>query len=219
VPREELFITGKVWNTSQVSQEATEKAFYQSLTDLQIDYFDAYLIHWPVQGRHCQTYKVLEGLLRLGNTKAIGISNYTVDDYTELLESGITIKPVCNQIEVNPLFYRTKAVHFFKNLGIQIVAYRPMRRCLQDAQIAAIAHKYAKTEAQVLCRWGVQHGFVILPSSKSDQHIKDNMNLNFEIDQKDMEVLDEMTTESTCSNMHAHYLMRCKNGVSAHPEK
>ena len=94
------------------------------------------------------------------------------------------------------------------NLGIQIVAYRPMRRGLQDTQIVVIANKYARSAAQLMCKWGLQHDFVILPSSSSVQHIKDNMNMDFVIAASDMQLLDEMTTKKTCSDDHDHYLTR-----------
>ncbi|KAJ1477401.1 NADP-dependent oxidoreductase domain-containing protein [Baffinella frigidus] len=131
VPRAELFLVSKVWGDKMFEgKDAILAQLETTLTDLQTDYLDAYLIHWPIPaGKHVEAYKVLEGAYDAKKIRAIGLSNYTVEDYLELEAANIRIPPVVNQqIEVNPFLYRPKTLAFFAGKNVAIQSYRALRQ-------------------------------------------------------------------------------------------
>ncbi|KAF9972715.1 hypothetical protein BGZ73_004162 [Actinomortierella ambigua] len=179
IPREQIFITTKLWDDDQGYESALE-ACDLSLEKLGLDYIDLYLIHSPSCGAELrrESWKALEKLVTQGKVKSIGVSNYGVHHLKELLGSNPTIRPVVNQIE-----------------HIAIAAYSPLTRGLKlnDPTLVKIAHKYGKTPAQVLIRWSLQKGFVVLPKSSSKSRIEQNADVfDFDIADGDMAVLDSL---------------------------
>jgi methylglyoxal/glyoxal reductase len=207
--REELFITGKVWNDFQ-GYDACRVSFMKSMNDLGIDYFDLFLVHWPFPGLHTETYRCLEQLHAEGKLRSIGVSNYTVDDYKELKKT-MKIKPVCNQIEVNPMLYRKETIDFFHSNGVRICAYKPLGagKTLKNQVVLDLASKYNVSAGQLCIRWGFQHGFVVITKSGNEGRMKDNYGIfNFQISNEDMGALDAITTAETKENFYEHYLSR-----------
>ena len=214
VPREELFITGKVWNDFQ-GMERTKVSFLKSMEDLGIGYFDLFLVHWPLPGYHCETYKCLESLQKEGKVKSIGLSNYTIDDYKELEESGITVKPVCNQIEVNPGLFRKKTIDYFMEKDIIIAAYKPLRagKILKNQVVIDMASKYNISPARLSILWGLQHDMLVIPKSSNPKNMRDNFVSNDDgkgvtLSKEDMSTLDALTTEDDKKAWYEHYLSR-----------
>ena len=212
VPREELFVTGKVWNDWQ-GYERTKRSFEKSLADLQIGYFDLFLVHWPLPGFFAETYRALEDLHKAGKVKSIGLSNFTMEDYAELSKT-MTVAPVCNQIEVNPLLHRKETIDFFKSKGVVTVAYKPLRAaaCLQNETVQAVAARYPNlTAGQVCVRWAAQHGYAVIPKSSNPERMAQNLHVFGEgqaLSDADMALLDGLMTPDMMVKWREHYESR-----------
>ena len=128
VDRTSVYIVSKAWNDAvYLGASAVREACLQSIKDLQCGYLDLYLIHWPVPGRHVEAYKELIQLQREGLVRDIGVSNYTIEDYEELLAAGISVIPAVNQVEVNPFLHRTRTLDYFRQRGVQIQCWWKLR--------------------------------------------------------------------------------------------
>ena len=186
----------------------------QTLQDLGTDYIDLYLVHWPVPGHHVEAYKTLQVLLKEGKIKGLGVSNYAVEDYQELMANeGVTIKPSVNQIEINPFLYRKNTIQFFQNEGVVLQSYRSLRdgKAFEDPTILKIAMAHGKTAAQVLGRWCVQKGVVYVPKSvKKERMVENALVFDFELSEEEMEELDGLTTPEAISTFEALY-RKCVN--------
>jgi len=197
IPRDELFILSKVWTTTMCKgREAIFKQVQDSLKALKIDYFDLYLIHWPVPGYHVDAYKCLEELVERGYIRSIGLSNYTVEDYKELIKTA-TIPPVVNQIEINPFMYRKSTIKFFQDQNVVLQAYRSLGngKCMNNPELLALASKYNKPVSQIMGRFLVQNGISCLGKSTKECRIKENFGvLDFEMEEVDIEQLKNLTT-------------------------
>ena len=193
VPREEIFITTKLWDDDHKNaQEAIE----ESLRKLQLSYIDLYLIHSPEPGEQSfiEAWKQMEAAVDAGKVRSIGVSNFDVDHLDALLKVA-RIKPVVNQIESHPFFAHEKLREETLKRGIHIEAYSPMAQgaALDREEIKAIATKHGKTPAQVLLRWGIQVGNIVLPKSLTKHRIEANAQLfDFELDSNDMDVLNNI---------------------------
>lgn len=188
VPREELFITTKVWNSDQ-GYDSTLAAFETSLNKLELDYIDLYLIHWPVEGKYKDTWKALEKLYKDGRVRAIGVSNFHVHHLEDLL-SIAEIKPMVNQIEYHPHLIQKEVHEFCKREGIQLEAWSPLKQgvLLTEPVIIEIAEKYKKTPAQVILRWDLQNEVVTIPKSTKEERLISNADIfDFELTAEDME--------------------------------
>src|SRR6266498_3630936 len=174
IPREEVFITTKVWNTDQ-GYDSTLSACERSLRRLGLPYVDLYLIHWPVQGMGKDTWRAMIQLLRSGKARAIGVSNYEIFDLQEILQNFDVI-PAINQVEFHPFLYQKELLQFCKNSNIQLEAYSPLTRGnkLNHPALKALDKKYGKTSAQILIRWSLQHDLVAIPKSTHENRIKEN---------------------------------------------
>jgi diketogulonate reductase-like aldo/keto reductase len=174
IPREQIFITTKLWNDDHGFDKARH-AFDASLERLGLDHVDLYLIHWPVAGKRLDSWRALERLHADGRARAIGVSNYLVPHLEELLAAA-TVPPAANQIELSPFLQRRDTVALCRARGIAIEAYSPLTRGQRLAHpvITAIARELEKTPAQVLLRWGIQHGFIVLPKSVRAERIVEN---------------------------------------------
>ncbi|KAI8142890.1 aldo/keto reductase [Fennellomyces sp. T-0311] len=193
VPREEIFVTTKLWDTSQ-GYDTALKAFDESITKLGLDYVDLYLVHSPSPGTklRLESWKALEHLKKSGKIKSIGVSNYGVHHLKELLEV-CEIKPVVNQVEITPYLARTELEKFCKEQDILFEAYSPltMGEKLKEPRLVEIAKKYNKSTAQILIRWSIQHGYIPLPKSVHKERIFSNAEVfDFSISDQDMQTLD-----------------------------
>jgi len=155
---------------------------------------DLYLIHWPIQGKTNETWKALIKLLRNGKVNAIGVSNYSINDLRETIQSSDVV-PAINQVEFHPFLYQKDLLLFCKSNSIHPEAYSPLTRGkrLDDPSIVRIAMAYEKTPAQILVRWSLQHDLVVIPKSNHEERILENSQVfDFHINQKDMDILDSL---------------------------
>lgn len=184
IPREEIFVTTKLWPTDYLF---AEKAFERSLKNLDIDYIDLYLLHWPTPGKN-RAWKSLERMYASERVKAIGVSNYSIIQLEELQKKS-EILPAVNQVEFSPFLYQKELLVYCKEKGIQLEAYSPLTRGkkLNDNIIQEIANKYKKTPAQIMIRWSLQHGNVVIPKSSNPVRIAENANVfDFDLSSEDM---------------------------------
>ncbi|MGG3871868.1 aldo/keto reductase [Brevibacillus laterosporus] len=186
VPREELFITTKVWNSDQ-GYDTTLAAFDESLKKLGLDYLDLYLIHWPGTDKYADTWKALEKLYKDGKVRAIGVCNFHKHHLEELMKTA-EVKPMVNQIELHPLLSQKELLTYCKQNNIQVEAWSPlMQGNLDHPVLAKLAQKYEKTPAQIVLRWHLQNGVVIIPKSVKEHRIKENAALfDFALSDEDM---------------------------------
>lgn len=187
IPRKEIFVTTKVWNDEQ-GYENTLQAFDQSLTKLQLDVIDLYLIHWPVPEIFPETWRALEQLYKDGRVRAIGVSNFLDHHLKELLTTA-EIKPMANQIELHPKLMQRSTVDFCRDHDIVIQSWSPLGRAnyLDDPDLGELAKKYNKSVAQIVIRWHLQQGFVVIPKSTNPMRQKENISVfDFELSDMDM---------------------------------
>ncbi|MFB7914324.1 aldo/keto reductase [Streptomyces sp. NPDC056061] len=190
VAREELFITTKLWNTEQ-GYDATLRAFDASLDKLGTDYVDLYLIHWPVPAKdmYVDTYKAFEKILSDGRAKAVGVSNF-LPEHLERLLGETSVVPAVNQIELHPQLQQAGSRAFHAEHGIATEAWSPLgqgKGLLEVPTIVAIAQKHGRTPAQVVLRWHIQTGNVVIPKSVTPSRIVENFDVfGFELDADDL---------------------------------
>lgn len=193
LPRDEIFITTKVWNDEQ-GYENTLQAFDRSLEKLQVDVIDLYLIHWPVPGIFPETWKALEKLYNDGRVRAIGVSNFLDHHLEELLQTA-KIKPMANQIELHPKLMQSSTVDFCKDNNIPIESWSPLGRAqyLDDSTLEKIADKYGKSVAQIMIRWHLQHDFIVIPKSTHKKRQKENISVfDFSLSDEDMHLINKL---------------------------
>lgn len=196
IEREEIFITTKVWNSDQ-GYRSTLAACDRSLKRLGLDYVDLYLIHWPVEGQNNNTWKAMIQLLREGKTRAIGVSNYEIFHLQEIFQNFDVI-PSVNQVEFHPFLYQEKLLEFCKNNNIQLEAYSPLTRGqrLNHHTLVDLAKKYDKSPAQILIRWSLQHGLVVIPKSIRENRIRENIQVfDFQLEETDMKLLNSLNED------------------------
>lgn len=202
VPREELFVTTKVWNNAQRLGDV-ENAFNRSLERLGLDYIDLYLIHWPVPGYYLDSWRTLEKLYKAGKVRAIGVSNFDERQLSEILDIA-EIKPVVNQIEYHPLWNQEGLRRFCENNDIVVQAYAPLARgaYLNRGVIEKIAEKYNRTTAQIGLRWLLQKNICPIPKSVHSARILSNYQIfDFELDEVEMQTLDSLNENFRSANI------------------
>lgn len=193
VDRSELFVTTKLWN-KQHGYDATLRAFDASLDRLGLEYVDLYLIHWPVpeQDKYVDSWKAFEKLLADGRAKAIGVSNFKQEHVQRLLDETGTA-PAVNQIELHPHFPQTEIRAFHRDHGIATEAWSPLgqgKALLQEPALTEVAEKHGKTPAQVVLRWHLQVGNVVIPKSVTPSRVRENFDVfGFELDAADLEAV------------------------------
>lgn len=196
VEREEIFITTKVWNSDQ-GYRSTLAACERSLLRLGLPYVDLYLIHWPVEGQSKDTWKAMIQLLKEGKTRAIGVSNYEIFHLQEILKN-FDVVPSVNQVEFHPFLYQEKLLEFCKNNNIQLAAYSPLTRGqkLDHPTLVGLAKKYGKTSAQLLIRWSLQHGLIVIPKSIRENRMRENIQVfDFQLEDTDMKLLNSLNED------------------------
>jgi diketogulonate reductase-like aldo/keto reductase len=193
IPREDIFITTKLWNSDHGYNRALA-AFEESLSDLGLDYVDLYLIHWPVQAHRDESWRALEKLHAEGKCRAIGVSNYTIGHMEKLLAIS-SVMPAVNQSEFSPFLYQKDLLDFCRSNNIHFESYSPLTKGqrLDDPQLIGMAQKYSKSTAQILIRWTLQKGVVVIPKSSRKDRVRENADVfDFDISQEDMDRLDAM---------------------------
>lgn len=195
IPREEIFVTTKVWNEDQ-RQNKVREAFEESLRKLDTNYIDLYLIHWPVVDKIQETWKVLEGLYKDGLVKAIGVSNFK-DHHLETLKEISTISPAINQVELHPFFNQQSILDYCKKEGIQLEAWSPLGASktdlLKEPLLVKLSEKYDKSPAQIVLRWNFQRDVVIIPKSSNKERLVQNMNIfDFNLTEDDMNQINSL---------------------------
>lgn len=193
IAREDIFVTTKLWNDDH-GYDAALRALDKSLERLNLDYVDLYLIHWPVAGLRRESWRALERAFDDKRVRAIGVSNYLVPHLTELLGHA-KHKPHVNQIELTPFLQRRDTLALCAEHGIVVEAYSPLTRGerLDHPVIVSIAGATGRTPAQVLLRWGIQHGVVVLPKSVRRERIAENARVfDFTLDAAAMQRLDAL---------------------------
>lgn len=193
INREDIFVTSKVWNADQ-GYEATRKAFNSSLKKMGLEYLDLYLIHWPVEGKYTETWRALEDLYKEGKIKAIGVSNFQIHHLENLLETA-EIKPMINQIELHPKLAQAELRAFAAKHDMHIEAWAPLMQggLFENEILKGLAEKHGKSIAQIVLRWHLQNGIIVIPKSTKPKRIKENADLfGFELSQQDMDLIDSL---------------------------
>ncbi|KAG8169261.1 hypothetical protein KVR01_000006 [Diaporthe batatas] len=206
VPRKDIFLTSKLWNTHHKGEDV-ERAVDTSLADLQTDYLDLYLIHWPVSFRRIndterfpideqtygvdvidvpiiETWRAMEALVKKGKIRTIGVSNFSIAKINEIWDAA-EIKPAVNQVELHPYFAQPELVKWCQDKGIVVEAYSPLGNniynlpmAIEDPVIIQLAEKLGKTPAQIVLSWIVQRGVVVLTKSVTPSRIKSNLEVS-----------------------------------------
>lgn len=221
IKRDEVFITSKLWNDKH-RPELVEEALKNTLNDLSLSYVDLYLVHWPFatsedpnatdsEGRllgsgvsYLDTWKAMERCVKSGLTKSIGLSNFNIRQIKEILEIA-SIKPVVNQVECHPYLTQNKLKEFCQSNDIYLVSYGPLGSAkrswaqpdesaiLDEPIVKQIADKYKKTNAQVLIRFQIQRGVIVIPKSSNPERQKENFNVwDFELSKDDIDLLESL---------------------------
>ena len=194
VDRKDLFITSKLW-VSDANYERAQKGIDQSLSNLGLDYLDLYLLHQPY-GDVAGAWRALEEAYKAGKIRAIGVSNF-YGDQLKNLELSNEVKPAINQIEVNPWYQQKSEVAFAQSDDIQVEAWAPFAECkhqiFTNKVIAEIANKYGKSNGQVILRWLLQRGIVVIPKSVHKNRMAENINVfDFELKSDEMNALNNL---------------------------
>ncbi len=201
IPREEFFYATKVWK-EEMGYEQTKEAFEKSLKNLQTNYLDLYLIHWPIPSfgykgwkqLTVDTWRAMEELYKEGKIRAIGFSNFLPHHIENILDN-CTIRPMVNQLEFHPGYTQEAAVNYCKENNIQVQAWSPIGRArmLNDPLLVELAEKYNVSSAQICLRFALQKQIIPLPKTTSIERMKENKNIfSFSISKEDMYRLDTM---------------------------
>ncbi|MCM1061976.1 MAG: aldo/keto reductase [Eubacterium sp.] len=200
VPRKEIFVTSKLWNTER-GYEKTLAAFDKSMSDLGLDYLDLYLIHWPASAAqydnweqiNLDAWRAMTELYKAGKIRAIGVSNFLPHHMKALMETEV--KPMVNQIEFHPGQTQSETVTFCRENNILVEAWSPLGtgRMLTNAALAKTAEKYGKSAAQLCIKWCLQNGILPLPKSVTPDRIAENAEVfDFTVSDEDMRMINEM---------------------------
>lgn len=199
IDRSEIFVTSKLWNT-QRGYENTMASFEKSLADLQLDYLDLYLIHWPANEKQFdnweeinkETWRAFIDLYKAGKIKAIGVSNFLPHHLKALME--MEIAPMVNQIEFHPGYMQAETLAFCKEHNILVEGWSPLGsgRVLQDEVLLQMAEKYQVSVAQICIKWCIEHGVLPLPKSVTKERIEQNINVaGLELSAEDIKCIDQ----------------------------
>ena len=193
IPREEIFLTTKVWNSDQ-GYQSTYRVFEESLKKLQTDYLDLYLIHWPQAGKTFETWKAMEELYEKGRIRAIGVCNFTIS-HVKRLDENSRIKPMVNQFEFHPELVQPALLQFCSENQIQPEAWRPIMkgRVNEIELLQELAEKYQKSPVQIVLQWDIQKGVATIPKSVTPERIISNGDIfDFELSAEDVVRIDKL---------------------------
>lgn len=192
IDRKDIFIVTKLWNDDH-GYDNTIEAFNKSLNNLQVDYIDLYLIHWPNK-LNAETWRAFEHLYETGKVKAIGVCNFKVEHLEELKKTA-KIMPMVNQVEIHPFSTKNNIINYCKDNNIKVVAWSPISRgrVLSNELMIDLSQKYKKSIVQIVLRWHMQKGVIPIPKSSNENRIKENMDIfDFEISSEDMKAIDSL---------------------------
>lgn len=192
--RENLIITTKLW-TEDIRKGKIREEFEDSLKKLKLDYVDIYLIHWPAEGFE-HAWEEMALLKEEGKVKSIGVSNFN-RHHIERLKAVSGILPIMNQIESHPYFGNNENIEYCKSQGIRVQAWCPLGGSFgtlrNDEVILKLAEKYGRTASQIVLRWHIQRGVLIIPRSSKESRLRENMNIfDFQISQQDMDIINSL---------------------------
>ncbi|EOL42227.1 aldo/keto reductase [Enterococcus phoeniculicola] len=196
VPREDIFVTTKLWNDDQ-GYESALKAFDASLERLGLDYVDLYLIHWPVAGKYKDSWRALEEIYASGRAKAIGVSNFHQHHLEDLMTSA-TIKPMVDQIEIHPTLTQEPLRAYLASESIAVEAWSPLGqgKILETPTLIEIGKKYGKSAAQVIIRWHLQNDIIVIPKSSHEGRIKENFDVtDFELTPEEIQQINALNID------------------------
>ena len=204
VPREELFITTKLW-VQDAGYESTKRAFAKSLERLQLDYFDLYLIHQPF-GDVYGSWRAMEELYREGAVRAIGVSNFQPDRLVDLILHNEVV-PAVNQVETHPFCQQAEAAAVMASEGVQIESWAPFaegrNNLFGNGTLVSLAAKYRKSVAQVVLRWLIQRGVVVIPKSVRPERMAEYIDVfDFHLAPEDMDLIATLDTRRSCFLSH-----------------
>jgi diketogulonate reductase-like aldo/keto reductase len=193
IARSEVFVTTKLWNQQQ-GYESALRALERSLQLLKMEYVDLYLVHWPVPGKRYESWRALEKLKADGRARSIGVSNFTVHHLQDLLSRSKTV-PAVNQVEFSPFLFQQDLLAFCTETRIQLEAYSPLARGrrLRNSTLVEIAKRHQKSPAQIMLRWALELGLVVIPKSVRPERIRENANVfDFKLSPTDHERMAEL---------------------------
>lgn len=192
IDRKDIFIVTKLWNDDH-GYDNTIEAFNKSLNNLQVDYIDLYLIHWPNK-LNAETWRAFEHLYETKKVKAIGVCNFKVEHLEELKKTA-KIMPMVNQVEIHPFSTKNNIINYCKDNNIKVVAWSPISRgrVLSNDLMIDLSQKYKKSIVQIVLRWHMQKGVIPIPKSSNENRIKENIDIfDFEISSEDMKAIDSL---------------------------
>ena len=204
VPREDIFLTTKVW-VEHYGYEEAKKSVFESMRKLRTDYLDLVLLHQPFSDYY-GAYRALEDLYNEGKLRSIGVSNFYPDRLVDMALFN-RVKPMVNQVETHPFHQQTEAKKWMERYGVQIEAWAPFGEgrggLFENPVLAEIAEKHKKTTAQVMLRWHIQRGVVVIPKSTHKERMEENLNIfDFALDQTDMNRISELDQKQSSFFSH-----------------
>lgn len=204
IPREDIFLTTKVW-VEHYGYEEAKKSVFESMRKLRTDYLDLVLLHQPFSDYY-GAYRALEDLYNEGKLRAIGVSNFYPDRLVDMALFN-RVKPMVNQVETHPFHQQTEAKKWMERYGVQIEAWAPFGEgrggLFENPVLAKIAEKHKKTTAQVMLRWHIQRGVVVIPKSTHKERMEENLNIfDFALDQTDMNRISELDQKQSSFFSH-----------------
>ncbi len=204
IPREDIFLTTKVW-VEHYGYEQAKKSVFESMRKLRTDYLDLVLLHQPFSDYY-GAYRALEDLYNEGKLRAIGVSNFYPDRLVDMALFN-RVKPMVNQVETHPFHQQTEAKKWMERYGVQIEAWAPFGEgrggLFENPVLAKIAEKHKKTTAQVMLRWHIQRGVVVIPKSTHKERMEENLNIfDFALDQTDMNRISELDQKQSSFFSH-----------------
>ena len=191
IERKQLFLTTKIFNGDQGDFDKLRNAFNEQLKKLGTDHVDLLLLHWPVFNKYIESWRALEAIYNDGQARAIGVCNFDVDHLQDLMDHA-NIMPMVNQIEFNPRIHQPDTVAFCQDNHIQLEAWSPLGngQLLNSPVINKIAKEHGKSPAQVILRWELQQGFIVIPKSIHEERMRENRDVyDFELDADEMEAI------------------------------
>lgn len=198
VSREELFVTTKLWNEDIINNNA-QKAFEASLKKLGLDYVDLYLVHWPIKDRYVSVWKEMEKIAQSDKARAVGVSNYQQNHLQEIIDLK-SLVPAVNQIELHPYLSQQPLVDFSKHHNIHIQSWSPLcankNNLLQEQLLQEIGKKYSKTAAQVVLRWNIERGLIVIPKSSNPKRQAENLDVfDFKLTDEDIQKINSLNRD------------------------